>query len=35
MSRKMANEIKLPMFHGNGSEDPKEHLFLCDVVWGD
>jgi len=30
----MANKIKLPVFHGNGFEDPEQHLFLCDVVWG-
>ena len=30
----MADEIKLPLFHGNGSKDPEQHLFLYDVVWG-
>lgn len=25
--------MKLPLFHGNGSEDPQQHLFLCEAVW--
>ena len=26
-------DIDLPIFNGNGLEDPKQHWFLCDVVW--
>ena len=26
-------DIKLPIFNGNGLEDPKKHWFLCEVVW--
>ena len=26
-------EIKLPIFNGNGMEDPKKHWFLFDVIW--
>jgi len=26
-------EMKLPIFHGNGLEDPQQHWFLCEVVW--
>jgi len=26
-------EMKLPLFHGNGLEDPQQHWFLCEVVW--
>jgi hypothetical protein len=29
----MANEMRLPIFKGDGSEDPGEHWFLCKVVW--
>ena len=25
--------IRLPTFNGNGAEDPKQHWFLCEVVW--
>ena len=27
------SEMRLPLFHGNGSEDPQQHWFLCEVVW--
>ena len=31
---KMAqNDIKLSIFIGNWLEDPKQHWFLCEVVW--
>jgi len=26
-------EMKLPVFHGNGSEDPQQHWFLCKAIW--
>jgi len=26
-------EMKLSLFHGNGSEDPQQHWFVCEVVW--
>ena len=26
-------DIKLPIFNGNGLEDPEQHLFLCEAVW--
>jgi hypothetical protein len=29
----MADEIRLPIFRGDGSEDPEQHWFLCEVVW--
>jgi len=25
--------MKLPLFHGNGSEDPQQHWFLCEAMW--
>ena len=27
------NDIKLPIFNGNGLEDPSHHWFLCEFVW--
>ena len=27
------NDIKLPIFNGNGMEDPEQHWFLCDAIW--
>ena len=27
------NDIKLPIFNGNGLEDPKQHWFLCEAMW--
>jgi hypothetical protein len=29
----MADEMRLPTFRGDGSEDPEQHWFLCEVVW--
>jgi hypothetical protein len=29
----MAYEMRLPIFRGDGSEDPDQHWFLCKVVW--
>jgi hypothetical protein len=25
--------IQLPKFHGEGSEDPEKHLFICENIW--
>jgi hypothetical protein len=25
--------MRLPIFRGDGSEDPDQHWFLCEVVW--
>jgi hypothetical protein len=29
----MADEMRLPIFRGDGSEDPNQHWFLCEDVW--
>jgi hypothetical protein len=29
----MADEMRLPIFKGDGSEDPDQHWFLCEAVW--
>jgi hypothetical protein len=29
----MADEMRLPTFKGDGSEDLEQHQFLCEVVW--
>jgi hypothetical protein len=31
--RSMEDEMRLPIFRGDGSEDPDQHWFLCEVVW--
>jgi hypothetical protein len=31
--RSMADEMRLPIFRGDGSEDPDQHWFLCEAVW--
>jgi hypothetical protein len=28
----MEDEMRLPIFRGDGSEDPNQHWFLCEVV---
>jgi hypothetical protein len=29
----MADEMRLPIFRGDGSEDLEHHWFLCEAVW--
>jgi hypothetical protein len=29
----MADEMRLPTFRGDGSEDPDQHQFLCKALW--
>ena len=29
----MVDEMRLPIFRGDGSEDLDQHWFLCEVVW--
>jgi hypothetical protein len=29
----MADEMRLPIFRGDGSEDHDQHWFLCEAVW--
>jgi hypothetical protein len=29
----MENEMRLPIFKGDGSEDPDQHWFLCEALW--
>jgi hypothetical protein len=31
--RSMEDEMRLPIFKGDGSEDHDHHWFLCEVVW--
>jgi hypothetical protein len=33
LGRSMVDEMRLPIFRGNGFEDPDQHWFLCEVVW--
>jgi hypothetical protein len=29
----MEDEMRFPMFRGDGSEDPDQHWFMCEAVW--
>ena len=29
----VGDKVKLPLFQGNGTKDPKKYWFLCEVVW--
>ena len=29
----VSDDVKLPLFHGNGTEDPEKYWFLCETVW--
>jgi hypothetical protein len=31
--KSMVDEMRLPIFRGDGYEDPDQHWFLCEVVW--
>jgi hypothetical protein len=33
LGRSMADEMRLPIFRGDGYEDLDQHCFLCEVVW--
>jgi hypothetical protein len=33
LARSMVDEMRLPIFRGDGSEDPDQHCFLCEAVW--
>jgi hypothetical protein len=33
LGRSMVDEMRLPIVRGDGSEDPDQHWFLCEVVW--
>jgi hypothetical protein len=27
------NTLRMPEFHGVGSEDPEQHIFVCETIW--
>ena len=27
------DDVKLPLFHGNETNDTEQYLFLCEAVW--
>ena len=29
----VGDDMKLPLFHGNGTDDPEQYWFLCESVW--
>ena len=29
----MGDNVKLPLFYGNGTEDVEQYRFLCEEVW--
>jgi hypothetical protein len=29
----MADEMRLPIFRGDGSKEPDQHWFLCESIW--
>jgi hypothetical protein len=29
----MEDEMRLPIFRGDGYEDPDQHWFLCEAIW--
>jgi hypothetical protein len=33
LGRSMADEMRLPIFRGDGSKDPDQHWLLCDAIW--
>jgi len=30
--RRMADDIRMPTFSGNGSQDPEQHMFVCEAI---
>jgi hypothetical protein len=33
LGRSMADEMRLPIFRRDGSEEPDQHWFLCEAIW--
>lgn len=33
MMRRMEDDLRILVFHGNGTQDPKQHLFVCEAIW--
>lgn len=31
--RRMAYDLRMPLFNGNGSQDPEQHIFVCESIW--
>ena len=29
----VGDDIKLPLFHGNGTDDLEQYWFLCETIW--
>ena len=29
----VSDDMKIPLFHGNGTDDPKQYWLLCEEVW--
>ena len=29
----MADDIRMPAFSGNGLQDTKQHMFVCEAIW--
>ena len=29
----VGDNVNIPLFYGNGTEDPKQDWFLCEAVW--
>lgn len=29
----MVDELRMPIFNGNRSQDPEQHMFVCEVIW--
>ena len=29
----VGDKMKLPMFHGNGTDDLEQYWFLCEAIW--
>jgi len=29
----MGDMLRMPVFHGDGSEDPEQQLFVCKAIW--
>jgi hypothetical protein len=33
LGRSISDEMRLPIFRGDGSKDPDQHWFLCEAIW--
>lgn len=32
-TRRLSDDLRMPVFNGNRSQDPEQHMFVCETIW--